>query len=62
MSQIRAIYYPENGQPHQPNFPATDQHPDAYRYLVGIHYVDAIGEPTQEEIDAVLASALQVNP
>jgi len=49
MSQIRVIYSTE------PIFPATDQHPDAVRYKVGKHIVDAIGgEPTIEEIDAVL--------
>lgn len=49
MSTIRTIYEEE------PKFPATDQHPDAVRYRVGKHVVDAIGgEPTQEEVDAVL--------
>jgi hypothetical protein len=46
---IRCIYTAE------PSFPATDQHPDAVRYQVAGYWVDAIGgEPTQEEIDAVL--------
>lgn len=55
MSQIRIIYHPVDGKPQQPNFPATDQHPDAVRYLVGEYYVDAIGgEPTQKEIATVL--------
>jgi len=50
MTQIRCIYSEE------PKFPATDQHPDAVRYQVGANWVDAIGgEPTQAEIDAVLA-------
>jgi protein-disulfide isomerase-like protein with CxxC motif len=49
MSQIRCIYRS------QPNFPATDQHPDAVRYQVGALFVDAIGgQPTQAEVDAVL--------
>ena len=47
MSTIRAIYAAE------PEFPATDQHPDAVRYEIGGRWVDAIGgPPTQEEIDA----------
>jgi hypothetical protein len=49
MSTIRCIY------DKAPNFPATDQHPDAVRYQVGSKWVDAIGgQPTQAEIDAVL--------
>lgn len=49
MSTIRCIYEEE------PNFPATDQHPDAVRYVVGGRFVDAIGgEPTQAEVNAVL--------
>lgn len=49
MSQIRVIYTNE------PSFPATDQHPDAVRYVVGGFFVDAIGgEPTQQEMDSVL--------
>ena len=49
MSTIRCIYTQE------PNFPATDQHPDAQRYIIGGLWVDAIGgEPTQTEVDAVL--------
>ena len=49
MSTILIIYDVE------PTFPATDQHPNAVRYQVGGKWVDAIGgEPTQEEIDAVL--------
>jgi hypothetical protein len=47
---IRCIYTEE------PNFPATDQHPDAVRYHIGGMWVDAIGgEPSQAEIDAVLS-------
>jgi len=50
MSAIRCIYHGK-----EPNFPATDQHPDAVRYKVGLYFVDAIGgEPTQAELDAVL--------
>jgi hypothetical protein len=46
---IRCIYTEE------PNFPATDQHPDALRYKVGPVWVDAVGgEPTQADVDAVL--------
>lgn len=49
MSTIRVIYSEE------PKFPATSQHPDALRYHIGNLWVDAIGgQPTQEEIDAVL--------
>lgn len=52
MSTIRTIYSAE------PSFPATDQHPDAVRYRVGDYWVDAIdGEPTQDEIDAILNPA-----
>lgn len=55
MSAIRAIYHPVNGEATQPAFPASDQHPDAQRYLVGNYYVDAIGgEPTLEAIQAKL--------
>lgn len=50
MSVIRCIYS------EAPKFPATDQHPNAVRYQVGGRFVDAIGgQPTQAEIDAVLA-------
>lgn len=56
MTVIRCIYASE------PNFPATDQHPDAVRYQVGDLWVDAIGgEPTQEEIDAVLIEPPEVD-
>jgi len=49
MSVIRVIYEKE------PNFQATDQHPDAVRYTVGKWVVDAIGgEPTMAEIQAIL--------
>lgn len=49
MSRIRVIYDEE------PGFPASDQHPDAARYRVGPHWVDAVGgEPTAEEVEAVL--------
>lgn len=52
MSTIRCIYSVA------PNFPATDQHPDAVRYQVGGRFVDAIGgQPTQAEVDAVLNPA-----
>lgn len=50
MSIIRCVYSRE------PSFPATDQHPDAVRYTVAGHTVDAIGgEPTPEEVAAFLA-------
>lgn len=50
MSTIRCIYHDR-----APDFPATDQHPDAARYKVGACWVDAIGgAPTAEEIAAVL--------
>lgn len=46
---IRTIYEAE------PNFPATDQHPDALRYRVGELWVDAVGgEPTPDQVAAVL--------
>jgi hypothetical protein len=56
VSQIRCIYH---GAP--PDFPATDQHPDAVRYgplrlaSGAIVFVDAIGAPTAAEVSAVLA-------
>lgn len=51
MSTIRCIYVVA------PNFPATDQHPDAVRYQVGALFVDAIGgQPTLAEIEAVLGT------
>lgn len=38
-----------------PNFPATDQHPDAARYEVGSYIVDAVGgEPSLDEVQAFL--------
>jgi hypothetical protein len=56
MSTICVIYgQNEDSSPYEPNFPATAQHPDAQRYLVGQQYVDAIGgQPTPAEVDAVL--------
>lgn len=40
----------------EPNTPASDQHPDAARYIVAGLWVDALGgEPTQAEIDAILS-------
>lgn len=39
----------------KPNFPATDQHPDAKRYMVAGYVVDAVGgEPTEAEVEAHL--------
>ena len=50
MSTIRCVYSTP------PKFPAADQHPDAVRYTVAGHVVDAIGgEPTPEEVAAFLA-------
>lgn len=50
MATVLVVYHQE-----EPNFPATAQHPDAVRYHIGDKWVDAIGgQPTQEEIDAVL--------
>ena len=50
MTTILCIYSAE------PNFPATDQHPDALRYQAGGRWIDAVGgEPTADEIAAVLA-------
>lgn len=55
MSTIVFVYHPVEGVPTEPNFPATDQHPDAVRYLVGLYYVDATdGEPTAEDVAAFL--------
>ena len=55
MSTIRAVYHPRDGLPQQPAFPATDQHPDAVRYLLGLYFVDALGgPPLQSELDAEL--------
>lgn len=55
MSNIRQIFEPINGQPQQPDKPASIQHPDCVRYTVGLYVVDAIGgEPTLEEIEALL--------
>lgn len=48
MSQIRCVYS------EAPKFPATDQHPNAKRYTVGNYVVDAIGVPTQAEVDAIV--------
>lgn len=46
---IRAVYTVE------PKFPATDQHPDAVRYVIGGLWVDAIGpEPTLAEVQAIV--------
>ena len=51
---IRIVYEKE------PNFPATDQHPDCVRYQVGTVFADAIGgEPTQADVDAFLAPSAQ---
>lgn len=35
----------------QPNFPATDQHPNAARYFVDPYWVDAIGAPAPTLVD-----------
>lgn len=47
---IRVVYSAE------PNFPATDQHPDAVRYRVAGYFVDAIGgKPTVNEVQAFVS-------
>lgn len=61
MRQIRCFYEID------PGFPATDQHPDAARYPINVgvfRFVDAVGgEPTAEEIAAVLAPpAVELTP
>lgn len=38
----------------EPDFPATDQQPDAKRYLVNGWWVDANEEPTAEEVENML--------
>jgi hypothetical protein len=48
---IRVIYTEE------PNFPATDNHPDAARYFINGYFVDAIGEPTEQEVTDFLTPA-----
>jgi hypothetical protein len=49
---IRVIYSEE------PNFPPSDQHPDAQRYKIAEMWVDAIGAaPTEEEVAEFLESA-----
>lgn len=45
----------------KPHFPPTDQHPDATRFHVGNWWVDAIGTPTQADIDAIRITVNQ-NP
>lgn len=58
MAEIRIIYSKK------PNFPSTDNHPDAKRFIVehptrGTLFVDAIGDaPTIDEIDSVLNGQL----
>ena len=43
---IRCVYSAD------PGFPATDQHPDCVRAVIGVHVVDYIGTlPTQAEVD-----------
>jgi hypothetical protein len=46
MAAIRVIYEAE------PDFPPTDQHPDAVRYQVGEFWVDAVGG--EQEVDQLL--------
>jgi len=46
---IFAIYASE------PKFPATDQRPDAQRFVVGKVWVDADVQPTQADVDAIIA-------
>lgn len=50
-----------------PNFPATDQHPQAQRTRIGKWWVDYVGPvPTQADVDAVLSppkvSDARLNP
>ncbi len=53
MTTIRTVYSQD------PNFPATDQHPDAVRYQVGGYWVDAIGgQPSQADLDAFFAPSV----
>lgn len=52
MSQIRIVFDSEEAA--KVAGPATDQHPDARRYYVAGKVVDAIGEPTEAEVMAVL--------
>lgn len=61
MTQIRCIYFPANdGTRTAPNFPATDQHPQAVRYAFdhptrGALNVDAVGgAPTLADVNASL--------
>ena len=65
MSAIRCIYLPKtDGSFCEPNFLATDQHPDAVRFQFahptkGNLTVDAIGgAPVQAEIDAILSPVI----
>jgi hypothetical protein len=61
MSTIRCIYHDT-----APEFPASDQHPDARRYGPltltdgSIVFVDAIGAPTSDEVLAVLNPPVQL--
>lgn len=64
MSAIRCVYHNT-----EPNFPATDQHPDAVRYgpikrIDGsIVFVDAIGgQPSLDDINAVLNASAPAAP
>ena len=55
MSTIRTTYEKE------PDFPASEQHPDAVRYQVGKRWVDAIGgKPTPAEISDVMNPPVRV--
>lgn len=61
MTIIRCIYFPgTDGKRTAPNFPATDQHPQAVRYpfdhpTAGALNVDAVGAaPALAEINAML--------
>lgn len=54
MSRVVCVYSDE------PNWPSTDQHPDATRYRVGQWFVDAVGgQPTIEAVNAVLGNRSQ---
>jgi hypothetical protein len=42
----------------EPNFPATDNNPDAIRYQINNNWVDALdGKPTANELNTFFAAA-----
>lgn len=44
----------------EPNFPASDQQPDAIRFIVGEYIVDASTEPTLEEIETFIYPSAEI--